>query len=415
MSRVICGSEACYPELDYIPYGRQWIDEEDINAVVQVLKSPNLAQGPKIIEFEYALAQYAGAEYCAALNSGTSALHAACLAIGIKKGDEVITSANTFVASSNCVVYCGGTPIFADIDLKTYNLSHLDVEKKITARTKAVILVHFAGQSCDMQVLCSVVRKKEKQFGRKIYIIEDASHALGSCYKKAPVGNCRFSDMAVLSFHPVKHITTGEGGAVLTNSKEMYRKVCYFRSHGITGFPEELTNQPEGFEEVRNRGLMKKPWYYEQLYLGYNYRITDIQCALGISQLRKLAMFKERRRQIWDFYNRCFKNEGLLVIPYESQDADSNFHLYVVLIDFVALNKTRTEVMLALKDFGVGTQVHYIPVYTHPFYRDRFNGTWGDCPNAEKYYKKCLSLPIFPAMKDRDVRKVIESIYKVLN
>jgi len=318
------------------------------------------------------------------------------------------------VASANCVVYCGGTPVFADIDPKTYNISSVEVERKITAKTRAVIPVHFAGQSCDMQAISSVVRKKEKKFGRKIYIIEDASHALGSYYQDRPVGNCRFSDLAVFSFHPVKHITTGEGGAVLTNNKELYRKVCYFRSHGITGFPEELTIQQEGFEEVRGKGLIRKPWYCKQLYLGYNYRITDIQCALGISQLRKLSMFKDRRRQIRNFYNRSFKSNNFLTTPYEISDAKSNFHLYVALIDFTALGKSRTEVMLALRELGVNTQVHYIPVYTHPFYRDRFNGAWGDCPNAEKYYSKCLSLPIFPAMKDGDVRKVVESVYKVL-
>ncbi len=414
MHRVLTGREACYPQLDHIPYGRQWIDDDDIDAVVQVLKSPNLTQGPKVIEFEYALSQHVGAGYATVFNSGTSALHAACLAIGIGKGDEVITTPNTFVASANCVLYCGGTPVFADIETGTYNISPREIEKKITPRTKAVIPVHFAGQSCDMQRLQAVVRRKEAQYNTRIYILEDACHAAGSSYKGSPVGGCRFSDMAVFSFHPVKQMTTAEGGALLTNNKDIYRKACYFRSHGITGFPEELVDKQEGFEEVHGHGLMKKLWYYEQLHLGYNYRMTDIQCALGISQLRKLGMFQERRREIWNVYNRSFEKIKGARIPYERPDCDSNFHLYVLLIDFEGLGRTRTEVMLALKDKGIGTQVHYIPVYSHPFYSTYSSACVRDCPQMEKYYKKCLSLPLFPAMTDKDVNRVVAAVHEVL-
>ncbi len=414
MYLAVADKAAGYPNLDHIPYGRQWIDDADIRAVVDVLKSSHLTQGPKIIEFEYALSQLVGVEFCAALNSATSALHAACLAAGVRKGDEVITSPNTFVASANCAVYCGATPVFADIDPETYNISHREIAKKITARTRAVIPVHFAGQSCDMEAIRNVVRRKEKIFGRKIHIIEDASHALGSMYKGTPVGSCRFSDMTVFSFHPVKHITTAEGGCVLTRDKGLYRQVCYFRSHGITGFPEELVHKKDGFEEVRGKGSMKKPWYYEQIHLGYNYRTTDLQCALGISQLSKLEMFKKRRREIVAQYNRSFEGMPRVVVPREKPDSASNFHLYVLLVDFASLGRTRTEVMLALRDRGIMTQVHYIPVYTHPYYRQRFGARMKACPQAEKYYKKCLSLPLFPAMSDRDVGKVVEAVREVL-
>ncbi|MBF0595054.1 MAG: UDP-4-amino-4,6-dideoxy-N-acetyl-beta-L-altrosamine transaminase [Candidatus Omnitrophica bacterium] len=413
MFRAICHAPACYPRLDYVPYGRQWIDDEDIHAVVQALKSSNLTQGPGIVEFEGALCRYAGTSHGAAFNSGTSALHAACLAAGIGKGDEVITSPNTFVASANCVVYCGGIPVFADIDPRTYNISPTEVEKKITERTRGIIPVHFAGQSCDMQALQAVVRRKEKEFGHKIYIIEDASHALGSYYQQGPVGDCRFSDMVVFSFHPVKQITTAEGGILLSNDKQLHRAACYARSHGIAGQVEEL-DPKECFEEVPGKGLLRKPWYYEQQELGYNYRITDLQCALGLSQLRKLAMFKARRREIWNAYNVVFSGQPLLTVPYEGTEAESNFHLYVLQIDFKALGKTRTEVMLALRERGIMTQVHYIPVYTHPFYRREFGGSRGHCLQAESYYAKCLSLPLFPAMRDEEVSKVIDSLREVL-
>lgn len=393
---------AQYPRLDFIPYGRQSVDQDDIQAVVDVLKSSHLTQGPKIAEFEEDLCRTTGAGCAVAVNSGTSALHIACLAAGIGEGDEAITSPNTFVASANCVVYCGGTPVFADIDPKTYNLSPEEIERKITPKTKAVIPVHFAGHSCEMEKIHAVVKAAERKHGHKIYMIEDASHALGSLYQGRQVGSCVFSDMAVLSFHPVKHITTGEGGAVLTNDTSLNKKLRRLRSHGITSAPPEF---------VLEKGSTS-PWYYEMIELGYNYRITDIQCALGLSQMRKLSGFLKRRREIVHHYNERFKNIEALRTPYESPDCYSNFHLYVLLFDFEKIGTDRSKLMIDLKGRGIQTQVHYIPVYSQPFYQQRFGTRWGDCPQAESYYKQCLSIPLFPAMTDGDVDNVINEILK---
>ncbi len=394
-----------YPRLKNIPYGRQCIDDEDIQSVLQVLRSPFLTQGPKVGEFEEKLSALTKAHFAVVVNSGTSALHLACLAADIKKGDEVIIPTNTFLASANCVVYCSGTPVFADIDLKTYNISISDLEKKINERTKAVIPVHFAGQSCDMQKIKGVVEAAEKKFGHTITIIEDATHALGSQYKDSPVGSCTYSDMTVFSFHPVKHISTGEGGAVVTNNEALQKNVRCMRSHGMSHDKNQWVYQEQGLEN----GQMK-PWYYEQNDLGFNYRLTDIQCALGISQLKKLDKFHKKRRQIFDIYNECFKEIDLMQIPFESPDNSSNFHLYVSLFDFDKMNISRCELMQKLKEKGIQTQVHYIPVHTQPFYRKNFHTNWGDCPNAEHYYRRCLSLPLHPAMADKDANRVVGEI-----
>lgn len=406
-------SQDVYPVLpDIIPYGRQSIDEDDIAAVTAVLKSGNLTQGPKISEFESQLCRSTDASFAVAVNSGTSALHIACLAAGIGPKDEVITSPNTFVASANCVAYCGGKPVFADIDPRTYNISARGIEKKINKHTKAVIPVHFAGQSCDMEAIKDVVVFNEKKYGHRIYIVEDACHALGSYYKKTRVGSCAFSDMAVMSFHPVKHITTAEGGAVLTNNKEFQQKMIRFRSHGITGDPDEFFYKDNAFEEFQgqSRKRLRRNWYYEQSFLGYNYRITDIQCALGISQFNKIDKFRKRRSQIVDRYNEAFKNVAEITIPFEEDFCDSNFHLYVLQFDFEKIGITRPEIIMVLKEKGIQTQVHYIPVYTQPFYRQTFQTHWGDCPNAEDYYKKCLSIPLHPAITDKEVDKIILNI-----
>ena len=406
-----------YPaDLEIIPYGRQCLDEDDIAAVVDVLKSEALAQGPRAQEFQSALCQMTDAAYCVAVNSGTSALHMACLTAGISPGDEVITSPNTFVASSNCIVYCQGKPVFTDIDPRTYNISPLEVEKKINERTRAVIAVHFAGQSCDMQAIEKIVRAAEKKYGHKIYIIEDACHALGSRYKNTKVGSCAYSDMAVLSFHPVKHITTGEGGAVLTNDKELYKGLNHFRSHGITSDPDEFLYQENAFEKNKTagNGALKNPWYYEQKFLGYNYRITEIQCALGLSQLKKLDKFMKRRREIVNQYNDTFKGIKELQIPYEENFCNSNFHLYVLQFDFDAMGISRARLMTDLKSKGIQTQVHYIPVYTQPFYRKNFGTQWGDCPATEKYYQRCLSIPLYPVMSQDDIQKVIAGIKELI-
>ena len=352
---------ATYPvRKNFIQYGRQCIDNNDIQAVVRVLKSGRITQGAKIVEFEEELANYCQSRYSIAVNSGTSALHIACLASGIKNGDEVITSPNTFVASANCAVYCGAKPVFADIDPKTYNISPAELEKKITERTKVVIPVHFAGQSCDMEAIKHIVKAAEEKYGHKIYIIEDACHALGSVYKEAKVGSCKYSDMTVLSFHPVKHITTGEGGAVLTNNEILNKKLSQFRSHGITSNPEEFLSKDLAFP---SHNSTPNPWYYEQQNLGYNYRITDIQCALGLSQLEKLGMFRKRRREIVNIYNEAFSNVKNVQTPFESTGCDSNFHLYVLLFDFEKIGVDRARFMLELKKKGIQTQVHYIPVH----------------------------------------------------
>lgn len=398
-------------DLQPIPYGRQWIDENDVQNVIDVLHSAWLTQGPIIEEFENALSEYCGVKYAVAVNSGTSALHIACLVSGVKDGDEVITSPISFVASANCAIYCGARPVFADIGLETYNISPEEIEKKITPLTKALIPVHFAGQSCDMERIHEIVKDSERNFNHKIFIIEDACHALGAIYKGKKVGACTYSDMSVMSFHPVKHITTGEGGVVLTNGETLYKKLRRLRSHGITNTPGEFVYNSLAYQDTgTNDQPLKKPWYYEQVDLGYNYRITDIQCALGLSQFKKLGNFCKRRREIVNRYNEAFCDMESIKIPFESEDCNSNFHLYVLLFDFDRIGIGRSQFMIELRNRGVQTQVHYIPVYTQPYFQNKFATRWGDCPNAEKYYQQCLSIPLHPSMTDQDVTKVIEEI-----
>ena len=393
-----------------IPYSTQDINDADVRAVIKTLRSGWLTQGPGVEQFEAALAKAAGTKYAVALNSGTAALHAAYFAAGVKKGDEVIVPALTFAATGNAALYLGAKPVFADIDPRTYNISPREVEKKINERTKALIPVHFAGQSSDTEVIRGIVRTSEKKYGHKIYVVEDACHALGSRYKKTKVGSCVYSDMAVLSFHPVKHITTAEGGAVLTNDKELQRKLGCFRTHGITANPEEFFSKENGFENGGPGEPIRKKWYYEQNYLGYNYRMTDIQAALGISQLKKITRFLQRRREIVNCYNAAFKNIEWLTIPFEENLNESNFHLYVLQFDFKKIGMSRVQVMAELAKKMIQTQVHYIPVYTQPFYRKTFGTNWGDCPVAEQYYQKCLSIPLYPSMGNKNVEKVIAGI-----
>lgn len=395
-----------------IPYARQWIDTDDIAAVAEVLSSPLITTGPKVQEFERAVADFCGAQYGVAVNSGTSALHMACLAAGIGKGDEVITSPNTFVASANCAVYCGARPVFADIDERTYNISPEEIEKKISETTKAIIPVHFAGQSCDMKRISEIVKDAEKRYGHRIFIIEDACHALGSRYMGREVGACPYSDMAVMSFHPVKHITTGEGGMVLTNDRDLYHRIRQYRSHGITNNPAEFMQRDVAKAQFppESHPWPTPWWYYEQQALGYNCRITDIQGALGVSQLQKLGKFRERRRVIVNAYNAAFKGLAHVQPPFESKDCDSNFHLYVLLIQFEKIGMDRPWCIIELKRRGIQCQVHYIPVHTQPFYQKHFGTKWGDFPRAEHYYRSCLSIPLFPAMSDHDVERVVREI-----
>ena len=367
-----------------IPYGRQTIDEDDINAVVDVLKSDYLTTGPKIAEFEQAVASYTGAKYAVAISNGTSALHAACFAAGIGQGDEVITTPLTFAASANCVLYCGGTPVFADVDPYTYNIDPKDIRKKITDKTKAIIAVHLAGQPCDMDEIHSIAQE------HNLIVIEDGAHALGSVYKGKKVG-C-LSDMTTFSFHPVKPITTGEGGMIMTDNEELYKRLVLFRSHGITRDNSMMT---------RNEG----PWFYQQLDLGYNYRITDIQCALGCSQMRKLDKFLKRRRELVERYNNAFIECDNIVTPYQLPDTQSGWHLYIVQVK----NHDRKQVFETLRDKGIGVNVHYIPVYMHPYYREH---GYRDvhCANAEEIYSHIISLPLYPGLTDEQQDYVIDTL-----
>lgn len=374
-----------------LPYGRQWIDDDDIQAVVDVLKSDYLTTGPKIAEFERAFAEYVGAKYAVAVNSGTAALHAAAFAAGIHEGDEVITSPITFAASANCVLYLGGKPIFADIDPKTYNIDPMEIRKQITPKTRAIIPVHFTGQPVDLDEIHSIAEKY------RLVVIEDAAHALGAEYKGKKIGG--LSDMAIFSFHPVKHITTGEGGMITTNNSNYYQKLLLFRTHGITR-DKTLLFQNEG------------GWYYEQQELGFNYRMTDFQAALGLSQLKKSDRFLKRRRELADIYNQSLRNIPGIILPYQDPDTNSSWHLYVIQIEDRA-DKNRREVYDKLKMANIGVNVHYIPVYFHPYYQT-LGFPKGLCPNAESYYKRALTLPLFPGMTEQDVLEVVEILNEVI-
>ena len=372
-----------------IPYGRQTIEEDDIQAVVDVLRSDYLTTGPKIAEFEKMVADYVGAKYAVAISNGTSALHAACFAAGIQPGDEVITTPLTFAASSNCVLYCGGTPVFADVDLKTYNIYPEDIRRKITDKTKAIIAVHLAGQPCDMDEIHKIAKEHD------LLVIEDGAHALGSVYKGKKVGT--LSDMTTFSFHPVKPITTGEGGMIVTDNEEFYQKMMLFRSHGITRDENLMT---------RNDGS----WFYQQLDLGYNYRITDIQCALGCSQMRKLDRFLARRKEIVTRYNEAFADCENIIIPYQLPETESGWHLYIVQVK----NCDRRKVFEALREHGIAVNVHYIPVYLHPYYQEH---GYKDvhCRNAEEVYSHIISLPLYPTLTEEQQQYVIETLKYVIN
>lgn len=379
----------------FIPYGKQWIDKDDIKSVTQVLKSDYLTQGPKIEEFEKTICDYTGVKYCVAVANGTAALHLAVKALEIERGKEGITSPNTFVASANCLIYNGLRPVFADIENKTYNISLGKIKKGITKNTKVIVPIDFAGQPADMNNIYELAKSKD------IYVVEDAAHAIGSKYEDGSyVGSCKYSDITTLSFHPVKTITTGEGGAITTNNKKIYQKLKMLRSHGITKESQFL---------IKNPG----PWYYEMQHLGFNYRITDLQAALGISQFKRINQFIKRRREIVEKYNQAFRDIPHLTIPFEKGDVYSAFHLYVLLIDFDEIGKSRKDVMEKLKKKNIGTQVHYIPVHTQPYYQKNFDYKWGDYPEAENYYQKALSLPLYPKMTNSDVKYVIKNIQKI--
>jgi len=380
----------------FINYGKQWIDQTDIDEIISVLTSDYLTQGPFVSAFEKVLCAYTGAAYCVAVSNATAALHIAVKALNIEKGKEGITSPNTFVASSNCFIYNDLRPVFADIDKNTLNIDTAEIEKRITGDTRVLIPVHFAGRPCDMVTIKRIADKN------KLFLIEDAAHAIGSNYPDgSKVGNCKYSDMTIFSFHPVKTITTGEGGAITTNSRELYKRLLLLRSHGITKAPEMLTVNPG-------------PWYYEMQDCGYNFRLTDIQSALGISQMKRLDEFKKRRNEIIEKYNTSFSGLDWLKTPVKD-DSDSCFHLYVVQIDFDNIGKSRSVVIEELKKKNIGTQVHYIPVHTQPYYKEKYGYKWGDYPVAENYYNRALSLPLYPLMSDADVQHVISCVKELKN
>jgi UDP-4-amino-4,6-dideoxy-N-acetyl-beta-L-altrosamine transaminase len=377
-----------------IPYGRQDISQTDIDAVVDVLRSDWITQGPKIHSFEQVVADYCGSQYAVAVCNATAALHLACMAVGLGTGDRLWTSPNTFVASANCGLYCGAKVDFVDIDPKTYNISidalrtKLELAEKNGNLPKVLIPVHFAGQSCEMAAIADLA----KQYG--FYVIEDAAHALGGEYKGQKIGSCSYSDITVFSFHPVKIITTGEGGMVLTNNQALFEKVSLLRTHGITREPDKMYEPSQG------------AWYYQQITLGYNYRMTDIQAALGLSQMQRLDSFISQRHELAKAYNENLRNLPLQ-LPWQHPDSYSAWHLYVI-----RLNKRR-QVFESLREAGIGVNVHYIPVHTQPYYQHK-GFKLGDFPEAEKYYDEAISLPIYPLLTKIQQKKIITDLKKAL-
>lgn len=376
-----------------IPYGRQSIDEEDIQAVVEVLRSDWLTTGPKVDEFERAFADLVGAKEAVAVCNGTAALHGAIYALGIESGDEVIVPPITFVSSANCVVFQGGVPVFADVDPDTLLLDPVQAETKITPRTKAIIAVDYTGQPCDYEKLQALAN----QHG--LALVADACHSLGGEYKGRPVGS--LADLNVFSFHPVKHITTGEGGMITTNDHTLARRVRMFRNHGIT-------------TDHRQREELGS-WFYEMVDLGYNYRITDFQCALGLSQLKKLPGWVTRRQEIARRYDKAFASLAEIEPLNVGKNLTHAYHLYVVRLNLEKLQGERKEIFAAIRAAGIGVNVHYIPVHLHPFYRQHFATKPGDCPIAESAYERLLTLPLHPKMSSQDIENVINAVLDALS
>ena len=384
-----------------IPYGKQDINHEDIEAVINVLKSDFLTQGPKVPAFEQCVADFGGSKYGCAVNSATSALHIACLALGLGKDDELWTSPNTFVASANCGLYCGSRVDFVDIDPKTYNLCPDKLEqrlisaKRIGKLPKFVVAVHLCGQSCDMKRIF----KLSKTYGFKI--IEDASHAIGGRYSGSAIGSCKYSDITIFSFHPVKIVTTAEGGIALTNDKNLCEKMMLFRTHGITRDEQVMQGVPDG------------PWYYEQVDLGYNYRMTELQAALGLSQMTRLEEFVTTRHRLAKRYDDKL-NELPIILPFQSENTYSSFHLYVIRLNLELIKKSHKQVFQELRDRGIGVNLHYIPVHIHPYYQ-AMGFKIGDFPEAENYYREAISIPIYHGLKNDEQDSVIQAITEVLN
>ena len=383
-----------------IPYGKQDINQDDIDAVVKVLRSDFLTQGPKVSEFEECVASYCGARHALAVNSATSALHVACLALGLGPGDWLWTSPNTFVASANCGLYCGAQVDFVDIDPLTYNMCPVALEQKLISAQlngtmpKVVVAVHLTGQPCDMQAL----HKLSIKFGFKL--IEDASHAIGGRYLDEPIGSCKFSDITVFSFHPVKVITTAEGGMVLTQSDELAQRMDLFRSHGITRDPKFMTSPPDG------------PWYYQQIELGFNYRMTDLQAALGVSQMQRLDDFVTLRHKLAKRYDELLADLPITT-PWQHADGYSGYHLYVVRLRLDQINFTHGEVFQKMRELGVGVNLHYIPVHLHPYYQ-RMGFKVGDFPQSEQYYREAVSLPMYTLLTGVQQDAVVSALKQAL-
>lgn len=376
-----------------IYYGHQYIDEDDIQAVVDVLKSDYLTCGPKIGELEKKLCELTGARYAVVCSNGTAALHIAALSAGVGEGDEVITTPITFAASANCALYCGARPVFVDIDPETYNIDPRKVEAAITPRTKAVVAVDYTGQSADLEPLLKICRE------HNLTLIEDGAHVIGTRYKGQMNGS--IADMTMFSFHPVKTVTGGEGGVILTNEEALYQKLLLFRSHGITRDRAQMEHEPDG------------PWYYEQVALGYNYRMTDMQAALIISQLDKLPVFVKRRKEIVARYNEAFARLPELFVQQEIPESDTTRHLYILRIVPERLKIDRKQFFEALEAENVCCNVHYIPIYYFPYY-EKLGYRKGLCPNAEKLYEEIITLPLYYAMSDADVESVIEAVTKIV-
>ena len=374
-------------------YGRQWINDNDIAAVASVLRSDYLTCGPKVAELERALADSAGAAYAVAVANGTAALHCACIAAGVGPGDEVITTPLTFVASANCALYCGARPVFADVDPETYNIDPASIEAHITDQTKAVVAVDFTGQAVKIKEIRDICDRHSLVF------IEDACHSIGTLYGGKPIGS--LADMTCFSFHPVKTVTSGEGGAILTNDKTLYQKLVLAHAHGIT--------HDEAFmEDAPHEG----PWFYEEISLGYNYRMTDFQSALLLSQMEKLSAFKARRQEIVRRYNEAFSRVPELIVQREIPESDTCRHLYVLRLALEKLTCTRRQFFDAMSAEGVQCQIHYVPVYWFPYYR-HLGYEKGLCPIAEEIYKGIMSIPLYPAMSDEDVEDVIHAVRKL--
>jgi len=373
----------------FIPYGHQWIDSNDIKEVVKILKTDWITQGPKIEKFEKAVAKYCETKYAVAVSSGTAALQAAYMVAGIGFGDEVITTPLTFAATANALVSCGAEPVFADIYEDSLNINPEEIKKKITPKTKAIVSVDFAGHPCDYDEILAIAKK------HKLLVIEDASHALGSKYRGKKIGG--IADLTIFSFHPVKLITTGEGGMILTNRKDFYEKLKALRHHGIIKKPN------------------KESWYYEIKNPGYNFRITDFQCALGLSQLKKINIFLKKRREIVTRYKHAFKNTRELILPLEENYVKSAWHIYVIQLKQEKLKVGRKEIFKTFQKYGLGVQIHYMPIHLHPFYRKKFNYKKGSFPIAEKYYERAITLPIFPKMKNEEIDNVIKIVKKTIN